>query len=77
MADTPSLLEPDDQPLAYPTSVAPRVLGIGRTKLFEEIRNGRLNAKRNGGKIVILREEALRYLQNLDDVKPSDLAATG
>lgn len=73
----PALEADEDQPLAYPTASATRVLGMGKTKLFAEISAGRLHAKRSGGKIVILREEAIRYLRSLEDVKPSDVATSG
>ena len=41
------------QPLAYRVSDASAILGIGRTMVFEMIRDGRLDAKKIGAATVV------------------------
>lgn len=43
--------------LALPISDAARLLGIGKTKLFDLVRTGALPAVRLGGRTLILRED--------------------
>jgi excisionase family DNA binding protein len=40
-------------PLALAPDEAARYIGIGRTKLFEEIRHGRLPARKSGNRTLI------------------------
>ncbi len=41
------------------------VAGIGRTKLYEAISNGRLKARKLGKRTVILRDDLRKFLQAL------------
>lgn len=52
-------------PFAYSIADAVRVSGIGRTKLFDEIRTGRLTARKFGSRTLILAEDLKGYLQAL------------
>lgn len=49
---------------------AARFLGIGRSLIFEEIKAGRLVARKVGRRTVILTEDALTYLRALPSVTP-------
>jgi hypothetical protein len=44
--------------------------GIGRTKLWQEIRAGRLPARKAGRAVIILHEDAERWAQSLPMVTP-------
>jgi hypothetical protein len=52
-------------PLAHSPDGAARVLGIGKTLLFSEIKNGRLKAKKIGRRTAILDEDLRDYAVNL------------
>lgn len=43
---------------------------LGRTKIFEAIRKGELKARKVGRATIILREDALDYLQKLPAWRP-------
>lgn len=45
-----------------------KLFSIGRTKVYEEIRTGRLKAKKHGRRTLILMDEAQRWLRSLDDL---------
>ena len=42
-----------------------RLTGIGRTKLYDEIREGRLKARKLGSRTLILADDLAAWLQNL------------
>lgn len=42
-----------------------RYVGIGRTNAYEELKAGRLRAKKCGKRTIILKSEALRWLDAL------------
>ena len=42
--------------------------GVGRTFIFEEIRSGRLKAKKAGRRTLVLREDLTAWLQALPSV---------
>lgn len=52
---------------AYTIADACAVVGLGRTFIFEEIRSGRLKAKKAGRRTIILRDELRRWLETLPD----------
>lgn len=45
------------------------VSGIGRTKLYEAIRDGLLKARKFGHRTIILRRDLLRFLATLPEVQ--------
>jgi excisionase family DNA binding protein len=55
--------------LAYPINDLAEALGIGRSKLYEEIRDGRLQAKKLGSRTLITAQAASDYLSRLPDAK--------
>lgn len=55
----------NDQPLAYPIDKAARISGIGRTKLYEAIRDGKLVARKFGRRTVISAEALRAFLEAL------------
>lgn len=57
------------QPMAYPIAEAAKVAGIGRTTMWEAIRTGRLKARKNGAKTIILAEDLAAYLRSLPEVQ--------
>jgi hypothetical protein len=52
-------------PLAYSLPDFLKLAGIGRTKFYRELRAGRLKAKKNGARTVVLAADAKAYLENL------------
>ena len=53
----------DDGRLAYTVKQATTALGIGRTLIYAEIRDGRLHARKIGRRTVILREDLRNWLE--------------
>ena len=54
-----------DWKLAYRIDEAVAATGIGRTKLYQFIKAGKIETRRADGMVLILREELQRYLNNL------------
>jgi excisionase family DNA binding protein len=54
--------------LAYPIDEFAGALGIGRSKLYAEIRAGRLKAKKLGSRTLIKASDAHAYLDSLPDM---------
>lgn len=54
---------------AYALDESAHYLGIGKTKLREEIAAGRLSAKKCGRKVLLLRTDLEAYLQALPDAE--------
>ena len=59
------------QKLALSISDVVDLSGIGRTSIFEEIRVGRLIARKCGRRTVVLRDDMLKWLDSLP-VSPRD-----
>lgn len=53
------------EPLAYSPRDFSRLFGIGKTKLYEEIKEGRLIARKVGSRTIILAEDARSWLRAL------------
>jgi excisionase family DNA binding protein len=53
--------------LAYGVAETAHALGIGRTKLYEQIGAGRLRTRKIGSRTVIPAEELHRYLSTLPE----------
>jgi excisionase family DNA binding protein len=58
-----------DWKLSYRIDEAVAATGIGRTKLYEIIRAGKLETRRADGMILILRDELQRYLHSLPSTR--------
>ena len=67
-AESPTANDLDAPPLAYPVNTFAKAIGVGRSKIYEEIRNGRLRAKKLGGRTLIIGKDASEYLSRLPDV---------
>ena len=52
-------------PLSYSIAEAVQVSGLGRTKLFAEIKGGRLPARKFGSRTIVLAEDLKRFLEAL------------
>ncbi len=50
--------------LAFSVEEAAKAAGLGRTLIFQEIRNGNLIARKIGRRTVILREDLERWLKS-------------
>lgn len=48
---------------------ASAVSGIGRTKLYQAIAQGRLKARKFGSRTIVLRSDLLRFLTSLPEVQ--------
>jgi len=45
------------------------VSGIGRTKLYEAVGNGQLTARKYGSRTIILRDDLMKFLASLPEVR--------
>lgn len=61
--------------LAHSVDEAAEIAGVGRSFLYEEIRVGRLVARKAQGRTLILHHELVDYLSNLPTREVSDAAA--
>ena len=57
--------------LAYSIEEFARETGLGRTRIYEAIRQGRLRAKKNGNRTLILAEHGMEFLRSLPDAVPN------
>jgi hypothetical protein len=55
--------------LSYTIAEAVTATGIGRSSLYEDIKAGKLTAKKRGASTVILAEELARYVAELPDAR--------
>jgi excisionase family DNA binding protein len=62
------------QPLALQVHDAVRVSGLGRSSLYEAIRNGRLPIRKAGRRTLILADDLKRFVESLPSAKPSKTA---
>lgn len=58
-------------PLAYDISSLSKASGRCRTVIFDEIASGRLVARKAGGKLIVLYDDAVAWLQSLPIRKPT------
>lgn len=58
-----------DWKLAYGIDEACASLGFGKSKLWELIKDKKIEAKKDGGRTIILRSELQRYLENLPSAR--------
>lgn len=60
--------------LAFSIAEFCRRFGVGRTKVYEEVRQGRLRARKIGRRTIITKDDADDWLQQLPLVKtPTDV----
>jgi len=64
-----------DWKLSYRIDEAVAATGIGRTALFERIREGKIEARRDGKFTLIERDELVRYLKSLPTTRKIKHAA--
>lgn len=58
-------------PLAYQIDEAAKICGIGRTRLYEAIKSGRLIAHKYGRRTVIRAENLTAFLDSLEPLRNS------
>jgi excisionase family DNA binding protein len=56
-----------EEGLAFDPETAGRKIGLGRTRVFEEIKAGRLKARKIGRKTVIRKEDLQAYVDALPE----------
>ena len=61
--------------LAHSVDEAAEIARVGRSFLYEEIRDGRLVARKAKGRTLILHQDLVDYLSNLPTLKVVDEAA--
>lgn len=59
------IIEARGDNLAFSVQEAARVSGLGRTKLYESIRDGRLVARKFGSRTIVLRTDLKQFLEDL------------
>lgn len=71
MPNVDTAAQPNAQPdrLAYSVDAFAELVGIGRTKIYAEIRDGRLRAKKLGSRTLIPGKAAAAFIDNLPDMK--------
>ena len=62
--------------LAYTVREAIREIGIGRTKFYREIAEGKIKPRKIGKKTIILAEDIEAYLQSLPTMEATDARAS-
>jgi excisionase family DNA binding protein len=63
------------QPIAMTIRDAVKVSGLSRSKIYAELKDGRLRALKAGGRTLILRAELERYFERLSNQSPQQAAA--
>lgn len=61
---------------AYTVNEAIREIGIGRTKLYSEIAEGKITPRKIGKKTIILAEDIEAYLQSLPTMEAANVRAS-
>jgi excisionase family DNA binding protein len=63
-------------PLAYSIVEACEASGVGRTSIYEAINSGKLIARKNGRRTVILCDDLRRWLQSLPVTNSNSVLAS-
>lgn len=67
-ASTTNLSGSLGHPLAYPIDdKLPKIIGFGRSKIYEELKGGRIKGKKVGRRTIILHADLVAYLENLPE----------
>jgi hypothetical protein len=66
------MMEPAIEPAAYDLREFCRVHSIGKTYAYQQIREGRLVARKAGKKTLIMREAAIAWRANLPTIRPQE-----
>jgi excisionase family DNA binding protein len=61
---------PSSEKLAYSVAEAMHATGLGKNKIYDEISNGRLVAKKVGGRTIIAASAIGEWLDRLPDLEP-------
>jgi hypothetical protein len=62
---------PASDALAYRVEDFARVSGLGRTKIYEVIKNRKLRARKFGKRTIILDSDGREFLNSLPDLQPA------
>lgn len=62
------------EPLALTISETCAVSGLGRTSVYEAIRDGSLPARKRGRRTIVLTDDLRRYLETLPPLKSKKVA---
>ncbi len=62
-------MEPNFTRAAFSIDEFAKSAGVGRDKIYEEIRTGRLRARKAGRRTLITADDARRYLDSLPDLQ--------
>jgi hypothetical protein len=57
-------------PVAHPLEAVPGLTGVPRTKVFEDVRNGKLTVRKRGRTSIVEHEEVVRYVKSLPVKEP-------
>jgi excisionase family DNA binding protein len=58
-------METSDKPISFDIITAAKFCGVGRSTLYEEIRSGRLKARKCGAKTLLLRRDLEAFVESL------------
>ncbi|MCH7618670.1 MAG: helix-turn-helix domain-containing protein [Candidatus Marinimicrobia bacterium] len=57
--------------VAFSVAEVTRVAPVGRTGVYEALKNGRLKARKNGKRTIILADDLAEWLCSLPDYEPA------
>jgi hypothetical protein len=57
-------------PVAHPLEAVPRLTGVPRTKVFEDVRNGKLTVRKRGRTSIVEHDEVVRYVRSFPIKEP-------
>lgn len=57
-------------PVSYPLESVPALTGVPRTKVFEDVRNGKLTIRKRGRTSIVEHEEVVRYVKSFPVKEP-------
>jgi hypothetical protein len=61
---------PAAAPVAHPLEAVPGLTGVPRTKVFEDVRNGKLLVRKRGRTSIVEHDEVVRYVKSLPVKEP-------
>jgi hypothetical protein len=57
-------------PVAHPLEAVPGLTGVPRTKVFEDVRNGKLMVRKRGRTSIVEHDEVVRYVKSFPVKQP-------